>query len=167
MRQIINFTRSTSERNEKFYILHWHIIDPACHFYFLVCFSNFHLLRILMQTNEIAIAIDETEEKEKQVMVTCTLYTHESRVTLPVWLYLYISIHRARYCVYSSSHSSRDLIFNVLSLLFCCSFHLHKMWTAINGNARQLSIIFPITWQWHWKNSRVDFDIPVISWWHH
>lgn len=99
------------------------------------------------------------KQRNKQVMITSTNVVWRSRYS---WL------GDADACVYVCARCALASIAHVIAL-----HHINIVWNRV----LQLRFFFrmcvlnahffPITWQWHWKNSRVDFDIPVISWWHH
>lgn len=59
-----HLTKSTLERNEEFYFGTLSIRIAI--FIYIVCFSNFHLLRILVKTNEIVIEETRREKDEEK-----------------------------------------------------------------------------------------------------
>lgn len=121
-----NCTKSTSERNEEFLLFDGRTLAQygsmrrICHFYFIVCFSNFHLLRILMQTkrNETKTQSRETrrnkmkEEKKtsSEQLVQQHVHTiygvciHKDMLPCCDCICVNISIDRVRYCTHHHIH---------------------------------------------------------------
>lgn len=133
--------------------------------FFSVCFSNFHL-SAAKRTNK------SIKQRNKQVMITGTKRMPIEQllltlVTIMLKMYLCIGINRGlllRSSFFSSIYTHMDTHTHEHKEISVCIEYVLSLWFLF---ACVSTHIFPITWQWHWKNSRVDFDILVISWWHH
>lgn len=114
-------------------LLHWHRIDPACHFYSIVCFSNFRRLRILKQTNGIALVVNR--EKNKLLKRTRESIDAKSRVFSTVTEFVYINNDRSRTnAINSTAHSMWDLILNefLFSVIIECHYYVAVLLICTN-----------------------------------